>query len=141
MSSIRRQRKVADLIHKEVSNLLQFEIKDPRVSFVTVTDAEISGDFSIATIYVSIMNEDEKEVLAGLNSAAPFLRYQLGRRVRLRHTPELHFKVDRSIAYAQKIESILSDIDIPPEVEPESDENDLLAQAKPNTDIDNAPQT
>jgi ribosome-binding factor A len=120
MASVRRREKVAEQIHKEVSNLLQFEIKDPRIGFVTVTGVEVNNDLTTAKIFVSIFTEDEAEVIAGLNSAVPFIRRTLGRLLRLRYTPELLFEVDHSLEYAQHIETLLNDIDIPSEAEAEN---------------------
>ncbi len=118
----RRQQRVAELIHEEISKLLQFEIRDPRIGFSTVTDVDVSPDLKTATIYVSIMVGDEAEALSGLNSAIPFCRRELSRRVKLRYAPELRFELDRSSAYAHKIDTLLSGIDIPPEEETMQDE-------------------
>jgi len=124
MASVRRQKKIAEFIHKEISNLIQFQIKDPRIGFITVTDVEINPDLSNAKIYVSIFSEDEAEVLAGLRSAAPYLRRELGRNMYIRHIPSLEFHIDHSLAYAQEIETLLSQIDIPPEPEDPDELND-----------------
>ncbi len=117
MATPRRRRRVADQIHKEISDLLQFQVKDPRIGFVTVTGVDITNDFSMAKIYISLLTDNEEDALVGLNSSISFLRYELGRRVRLRQTPDLTFLVDRSYDYGQKIENLLSQIDIP--IEPD----------------------
>jgi ribosome-binding factor A len=111
----RRQQRVAELIHKEISTLLQFDAHDPRIGFVTVTEVEVTPDLKEAIIYISLLSGDEKEVLAGLKSATPFFRRELGRRVNLRYTPALNFRLDRSLNYAQQIDNLLSQIDIPAE--------------------------
>ncbi|NIT61958.1 MAG: 30S ribosome-binding factor RbfA [Aliifodinibius sp.] len=118
MSSIKRRRRISELIHEEISNILQFETRDPRIGFVTVTEVDINADLTIATVYVSLLTADEEErqeILAGLESATPFLKYTLGQRVKLRHTPDLCFKVDNSLAYAERIYDLLAEIDIPPQ--------------------------
>ncbi len=107
-----RVHRVAEQIKKEVSQLIQNEIKDPRIGFITVTDVEVTGDLQQATIFISILgNETQKqESLAGLTKAEGFIRRELGKRIRLRHTPELSFSFDNSIEYGSKIEKLLSDI-------------------------------
>jgi len=120
----RRQRRVAELIHEEISNILQFETHDPRIGFVTVTGVEVSPDLRRATIFISHLTESDADVLAGLRSATPFFRRVLGQHVHLRYTPELRFELDHSILYGQRIDALLSKIDIPPaeDNEPEGDE-------------------
>jgi ribosome-binding factor A len=127
MSSTKRRRRIAELIHEEISNILQFEIRDPRIGFVTVTGVEINADLTIATVYISLLTVDEgerQEILVGLESATPFLKYTLGQRVKLRHTPELCFKVDNSLAYAEKINDLLAEIDIPPQANDDGTDDD-----------------
>ncbi len=111
----RRQKRVAELIHHELSNLLTFQTQDPRIGFVTITEVEITSDLKAAKVYVSVFSDDEQESLAGLESAIPFFRRELARKMQLRYTPTLKFEVDRSVAYGSKIETLLSAIDIPPE--------------------------
>ncbi|OEH85860.1 ribosome-binding factor A [Desulfuribacillus stibiiarsenatis] len=107
-----RNNKIAEQIKKEVSQLIQQEIKDPRIGFSTVTDVEVTGDVSQATIFISVLgNETQKEdSLKALKSAVGFIRREVGRRMRLRHTPEILFSFDNSIEYGSRIEKILSDI-------------------------------
>jgi ribosome-binding factor A len=134
MSSIKRRRRISELIHEEISNILQFEIRDPRIGFVTVTEVEISADLTIATVYVSLLTADEEErqeILAGLESATPFLKYTLGQRVKLRHTPELCFKIDNSLAYAERIYDLLAEIDIPPQGDEDGIDDDEAVDLSP----------
>ncbi|GBF11283.1 30S ribosome-binding factor RbfA [Tepidibacillus infernus] len=111
MANVRIGR-VGEQIKKEISQLIQYDLKDPRIGFVTITGVEVTGDFSQATIYLSIMGQEDevKESIKALEKAKGFLRSELGKRIRLRHTPELIFKVDQSIAYGSKIEKLLQDI-------------------------------
>ncbi|OEF98647.1 30S ribosome-binding factor RbfA [Desulfuribacillus alkaliarsenatis] len=111
MANVRVHR-VAEQIKKEVSQLIQNEIKDPRIGFITVTDVEVTGDLQQATIFISILGNDsqKQDSLDGLKKAQGFIRRELGRRIRLRHTPEIVFSFDSSIEYGNKIERILSDI-------------------------------
>lgn len=111
----RRQKRVAEMIHQELSNLLTFQTQDPRIGFATITDVEITPDLKEARVFVSVYTDDERETLAGLESAVPFFRRELARKMRLRYTPTIQFAIDRSVAYGNKIETLLSGIDIPPE--------------------------
>jgi ribosome-binding factor A len=96
----RRIERVGNLIRHEISELLQRQVKDPRLGdFVTVTEVSISPDLRYAKVFVScIGSEDEKrETLSGLVAASGFLRNQLAKRLRLRRVPELSFQWDDSI--------------------------------------------
>ncbi|HFB52289.1 MAG TPA: 30S ribosome-binding factor RbfA [Anaerolineae bacterium] len=110
----RRQQRVAELLHQEISILLEFHTQDPRIGFVTVTEVEITPDLKNATVFITTLTDDERETLAGLASATSFFRRELARKLKLRYTPTLTFKIDPSAAYGQKIESLLAKIDIPP---------------------------
>jgi len=107
-----RMNRVGEEMKKELSVLLQREMKDPRIGFVTVTGVEVTSDLQQAKVYVSIFGDAEKReaALAGLNKAKGFLRTEIGRRIKLRHIPDLVFKLDESIDYGNKIESILKEI-------------------------------
>ncbi|MBN3905809.1 MAG: 30S ribosome-binding factor RbfA [Nostoc sp. NMS1] len=134
MATNRRVSRVAELIKREVSQMLLNGIKDDRVGtgMVSVTDVDVSGDLQHAKIYVSIYGTDEAKVetMAGLKSATGYVRSELGARVRLRRTPEVIFLEDRSIERGNKVLALLSQLnhDRPPEnllaVEDSTDEND-----------------
>lgn len=111
MSNIRVHR-VAEQLKKELGAIFQFELKDPRIGFVTVTGVEMSGDLQQAKIYLSILgSEEQKEAsLKAIAKASGFIRSEVGKRIRLRHTPELIFNIDESIEYGSKIEKLLDDI-------------------------------
>ena len=104
-----RQRRVSDQMRAQLAELLMHEVKDPRLGFVTVTEVRMSPDLTHARVFVSILGEEEQEksALAALRSAAGYLRREIGRRVRLRHTPELHFEVDRTLDHSDRIEELL----------------------------------
>jgi len=121
----RRQERVAGLLHQEISNLLTFEIQDPRIGFVTITEVTISPDLKNARIFVSLLSDDEKETMVGLQSAVPFLRRALAKKLELRYTPQLKFEFDRSTAYAAKIEALMNGIDIPPESDDDQSTDDI----------------
>ncbi|RJE86795.1 30S ribosome-binding factor RbfA [Paenibacillus sp. 1011MAR3C5] len=111
MAKIRVGR-VSEQIKKELSQIIQMELKDPRIGFITVTGVETTSDLSQARIYLSVLGSDEQKeaTLKALASATGYLRSELGKRMKLRHTPELLFKFDSSIEYGSRIESLLDDI-------------------------------
>lgn len=111
MAKIRTGR-VGEQIKKELSQLIQTEIKDPRIGFITVTGVDVTNDLSQAKVYLSVLGDDEQkaDTLKGLEKASGFLRSELGKRIRLRHVPELIFKFDESIAYGSRIEKLLNEI-------------------------------
>jgi len=107
-----RSNRVADQIHKEVSALLIKGLKDPRVGFVTITAVEVTPDMHLARIYFSVMGSesDRKNTEKGLKSSAPYLRRELGKRLRMRYVPDLLFQFDHSLAYGNRIDSLLRQI-------------------------------
>jgi ribosome-binding factor A len=108
----KRSEKVADLIHKEISEMLVRAIKDPRIGFVTITRVTVSEDYRSAKVYFSVAGtvEERERSMKGLNSAKGYVRKELGRRIRLRYTPEIIFKFDPSIEYAIHIGKVIRDI-------------------------------
>ena len=114
MATNRRISRVAELIKREVSQMLLSSIKDDRVGIgmVSVTNVDVSGDLQHAKIYVSIYGTDEAkaETMAGLKSATGFVRSELGARVRLRRTPEVMFIEDHSIERGTKVLSLLNQL-------------------------------
>ncbi|HEC24095.1 MAG TPA: 30S ribosome-binding factor RbfA [Chloroflexi bacterium] len=113
----KRQRRVAEQIQEILSELIQFEADDPRLDGVTIMDVEIDRELMYATVYVNALRGEEvrEEVMTALSAAQGFLRSELGKRVRLQHTPELRFKWDESLSYADRIDSLLDSLEIPPE--------------------------
>jgi ribosome-binding factor A len=103
---------VADLIRKELALLLEREVKDPRVGFVTVTRVEMTPDLRSARVAVTIFGDgaQEKESLKGLAAAQGFLRHELAQRLGLRHTPLIEFNRDRTLESEQRIEELLRQI-------------------------------
>ncbi len=110
----RRPDRVAAAIREEVARVLSRDVKDPRIAgaFVTVTGCEVSRDLRTAKIFVSILGDDAAKLAAreGLGDLAPQLRGPVGRALRLRAAPEIFFKVDESVAYAARIETLLAQI-------------------------------
>ena len=120
----RRQRRIAELIHRELSQLLMEEVRDPRIVNVTITDVELTPDLMLARVYVVVLGdaEQERDALTGLEHAKGFLRTQLAGRVQLRYIPDLSFLLDQSSAYGRRIDELLDQIvaggDSPDEPEP-----------------------
>lgn len=103
--------RIASNIVKQVSYILETEIKDNDIKFVTITDAKVTNDLSFAKIYFTVLDENRKrETLEALNNASGFIRRELAERIDIRHIPELQFVYDESIAYGQKIENIIEQI-------------------------------
>lgn len=114
MATSRRVSRVAELVKREVSQMLLNGIKDDRVAtgMVSVTDVDISGDLQHAKIFVSIYGTEEAkaETMAGLKSATGYVRSELGHRIRLRRTPEVMFIEDRSIERGTRVLSLLNQL-------------------------------
>lgn len=108
----KRVNRVAEQMKKELGEIILQKVKDPRIGFVTVTDVEVTGDLQNATIYISVLgNDSEKEAsLKGLDKAKGFIRTEIGKRIRLRVTPEIEFAFDESIAYGNRIETLLTQV-------------------------------
>ena len=99
------------VFEKEISYILQNEVKDPIIKFVTVTGCEITNDLSYCKVYVTVFDNDKKgEVLKALDGAKSFIRGEISKRVEIRHTPELRFVFDDSIEYGEKIEKLIKEI-------------------------------
>ncbi|WP_128894199.1 30S ribosome-binding factor RbfA [Longirhabdus pacifica] len=111
MSNIRSNR-VGEQLKKELSEILRSEIKDPRVGFVTVTGVDVTNDLSLAKVYLSVLGneQEQQQTLEALQQAMGFIRREVGKRIRLRHTPEISFKIDASIDYGSRIEHLLKDL-------------------------------
>ncbi len=108
----KRSEKVADLIQREISQMLVKSIKDPRIGFVTITKVTVSEDFRFAKVYFSVAGtlKEREESQKGLDSAKGYVRKELGRRIRLRYTPEIMFQFDPSIEYAIHMEKLIQSI-------------------------------
>jgi ribosome-binding factor A len=108
----RRQRQVAELLHEEISVLIQQRARDPRLGFVTVTGVEVSPDLRVAHVYVSVLGDDDDvtQALAGLNRAVGFFRRELGTSLSLRYIPELDFRLDHSLEQGLRIDQLLESL-------------------------------
>ena len=108
----KRVNRVAEQMKKELGDIIIQKMKDPRIGFVTVTDVEVTGDLQNATVFISVLgNEEEKEAtLKGLDKAKGFIRSEVGKRIRLRKVPEIEFSFDESIEYGNRIQTLLTQV-------------------------------
>ena len=114
-----RSRRVGEQIQRELAELVQRELKDPRLGMITISAVEVSRDMSVAKVYFTVLGDeshDEKQSLKGLERASGFLRRELGHRMRLRSVPELRFHYDHSIEKGSRLsalinEAVASDLD------------------------------
>lgn len=107
-----RSHRVGEQIHKEISALLVKGLKDPRIGFVTITAVEVTPDMHLARVYFTVMGDDaaRRDTEKGLKSSVPFLRRELGRRLRMRYVPDILFSYDSSLEYGNRIDTILKEI-------------------------------
>ncbi|MBN2707319.1 MAG: 30S ribosome-binding factor RbfA [Deltaproteobacteria bacterium] len=107
-----RCRRIGDQLKVEISAMLQREIKDPRIGFITVQDVEVAPDLSQAFVYYTVLgNAEEKDAtLVGLNSTAGFMRREIGRRLHLKRIPEMQFRYDDSIDKGEHLEEVFGRI-------------------------------
>jgi ribosome-binding factor A len=103
-----RSNRIAEQMRRELADLLQFEVKDPRVGMVTVTEVEVTGDMEHAKVFYSAQT-GTAALQAGLEKSAGFLRTQLAKRMLLRKVPQLHFVYDSSIDYGMKMGKLIDE--------------------------------
>ena len=109
----RRTAQIAEAVKEEISALIQRELKDPRLGFVTVTRAEVSPDMKYAKIFFSVLGDEEAkaESLKVLKHAGHYLRRELAHNLNLRYTPALHFEFDVAMEHGDKIQRLLMQLD------------------------------
>jgi len=107
-----RTRRINEQMQRELAQLIQQELKDPRLGMVTVSAVEVTRDLSLARVFVSVLDKDEdqmEEVLAILDRAGGFLRHELGQRMKLRNIPRLRFQYDKSITEGNRLSSLIDE--------------------------------
>jgi len=109
----RRQERVADMLRDEVMDIIQREMSDPRIGFLSITRVELSPDMKYARMFVSVFGDDEAQAnaLVALNNASGFVRRLLAPRLRMRVIPDVSFRLDRSMAHAENISRILRELE------------------------------
>lgn len=107
---VMKKEKMNNIIQRELSAILQTEVKDPSIGFCTITGVETTSDLSIAKVYVSFLNKNRKKSMEALERSKGFIRSLLAKRLTIRKCPELHFVLDNSLEYGNKIESIIEEL-------------------------------
>jgi len=111
MHPYKRSARVGDLIREEIADIIMNKIKHKTLGFVTVTGAKVSDDLRHATVYLSVLNDEEGgRTVRKLNSSASFIKGELGRRLKMKYVPELTFRIDESIEYGRKIDRLLDEV-------------------------------
>lgn len=111
-----RSRRVGELIQRELATLLTREVKDPRLSLISITAVDVTRDMGLAKVFYTIIdtntdkesfNEHKKQVQQGLKKASGFLRYELGQRIKLRVVPTLDFRYDESVRRGAQLTQLI----------------------------------
>src|SRR6266849_1461163 len=112
-----RPERIADTLREEIAQIVGYELEDPRLAMVTVTDVRVADDLRDASVFVTVAGDDHEHELAfmALRRAAPYVRKQLGFSLNLRHTPALHFVRDTVEEKAARVDALLGKIETPPE--------------------------
>ncbi|UVJ44738.1 30S ribosome-binding factor RbfA [Pseudomonas sp. LS1212] len=106
-----RTQRIGDQMQRELAQLIRREVKDPRVGLVTITAVDVSRDVGHAKVFITVMGqetaEDIKQSIKVLNAAAGFLRMQLGKEMKLRSVPQLHFHYDESVTRGAHLSALI----------------------------------
>lgn len=107
-----KHEKTSNQILKNISDIIQFDLKDPKVGFVTITDIKVTSDYSYATVYCSFLGKQERKEagLQALQRAKGYIRSELGKKMKIRKVPDLIFKLDPSLDQGNKIATILGNL-------------------------------
>jgi ribosome-binding factor A len=108
----KRVDRISEEIKREISDIIQNELKDPRLPKLTsVISVDVSGDLRYAKVYVSVLgnDKDKKSAIAALKSASGFIRREIGQRIQVRYTPELQFEIDNSIEQGIYISKLIDE--------------------------------
>ena len=124
--TIPRTRRVGEQLRRELAELIRDELRDPRLALISMTSVQVSRDLAYARIYVTLMGDvaERSERVADLNRAAPLLRRELGRRMRLRVIPKLEFRYDEVVEHGARL-SALIDAAVAMDAERHTDEGDF----------------
>jgi ribosome-binding factor A len=119
-----RSERVAQEIRDEVALMIGRELKDPRIGFVTVTRVDLTPDLRFARIYVSVLGDldQQRKTLAGLKQASGFVKREVGRRLRMRLTPEVQFLYDKGVDATDRVAKLLDEVRAAPHSEPEPED-------------------
>ena len=104
-----KQERIASIIRKNISEIIQFEVKDPHLGFISIPEVRVSKDFSYATVYVSFFKEEDiKPSMQALNKAKGFIRTELSHKLDTRRVPEIRFVLDEGYKREERITELLS---------------------------------
>ena len=108
----RRTQQVGEMLRAELDDIIRKEVKDPRIGFFSITRVEMPTDLRSARVYVSVLGSDDERLntVEALRQAAGFIRFHLKPRLRMRQIPDLDFRDDRSMEYAQEISEVLAEV-------------------------------
>lgn len=109
---MRRPEKLAELVREEITQIVGYELDDPRVASVTVTEVRMTENLRDARVFVTVLGTEEEKhaALVALKHAAPYIRRQLGQSLNMRYTPEIHFIRDTVEESAVRVEELLTEI-------------------------------
>lgn len=115
--TMHRPERIADTLREEITQIVGYELEDPRLTMVTVTDVRVADDLRDASVFVTVQGDEQEHKLAmlALRHAAPYVRKQLGFALNLRHTPALHFVRDTVEEQAERVDALLGKIETPTE--------------------------
>jgi ribosome-binding factor A len=108
-----RTDRIDELLRQEIGQILERDVQDPRIGFVTITDVETAPDLSTARVWVSVIGQPEERdrTLRALERAMPFVRHELGSRIRLRRIPELHLRTDETAQRGTRVLQLLAELE------------------------------
>ena len=109
--SFSRRDRVSEQIRRELAELIRTELKDPRVGMISITDVEVTADYAHAKVFFSTLagSESLPEVMMGLQKASGFLRRELGKRISIHMTPQLHFVFDQSLERGADLSKLIQE--------------------------------
>lgn len=109
MASTTRTQRVGDLLQRVLSELIQKEVQDPRISMVSISGVEVTRDLAHAKVFISVLGDEAKAeaALKGLNKAKGFLRYMVAQKCELRVAPDLHFEHDKSVMHGRYMSDLI----------------------------------
>jgi ribosome-binding factor A len=110
MNSFNRSDRLGNQLHREIGNVIHFEITDPRLQFVTVTEVRLARNLKDATVFIAVMGDDRDEVFARLVHAGTFIRKRTAERCSIKFMPRLNFKLDLSRERGAKIDNLLNQV-------------------------------
>ncbi len=112
-----RKERLDELLKRELESIICYELSDPRLDHITVSEVDVSKDLQTARVYIGVLADKDKErdVMAGLENARGFIRNQIAGRVQLRKVPDLVFRLDRTLGDVQRIDTIIDQLEFSPD--------------------------